>query len=97
MHLWYRVDRRPCQYSAFKLLVAYLGYFQIWLSNELIRFASFLNHSQKLMISYQQTLSPHQVMSIRCIENKVIQNLDFKDVTSYFANTTSTSLSPPLA
>src|SRR6218665_3340568 len=97
MHLWHRVDRRPCQHSAFKLLVAYLGYFQIWFSNELIRFASLLNQTQKLMISYKQTLSAHQVLSIRCIENKVIQNLDFKDVTSDFANATLTSLSYPLA
>src|SRR6218665_801355 len=97
MHLWHMVDRRSCQHSAFKLLVAYLGYFQIWRSNELIRYASFLNQTQKLMISYQQTLSAHQVLSIRCTENKVTQNLNFKDITSDFANATLTSLAYSLA
>jgi len=47
------------------------------------------------MIRYPQTLSTH--LSITCIENKVIQNLDFKDVTSDFANATLTSLAYPLA
>src|SRR6218665_3012854 len=98
MHLWHRVDKRPCLHSAFKLLVAYLGYFQIWLSNEMIRFASFLNQTPK---AYEQlstnAICSLQVLSITCIENKVIQNLDFKDVTSDFANATLKSLAYPLA